>query len=265
MDLDPDVLRHYQLGGEDGRLVRGGTERLELLRTKELLARHLPPGPLDVLDIGGGSGRYAAWLAGLGHRVHLVDPVPLHVEQARARGGFTVAEGDARQLTVEDVSADVVLLLGPLYHLPEVADRRRALAEALRVLRPGGRLFAAAVSRFASSLDGMKKGFVTDAGFRGRTLATLEHGVHRSGGIDDGQFTTAYFHRPEELRAEVADAGFHVEALYGIEGPGGYEADDYPEWADAAFRDDILAMARATETEPSLLGFGPHLLAVGRR
>src|SRR5207244_9616974 len=109
-----------------------GASRIEFARTKELLQRVLGPPPADVLDVGGGPGAYAAWLAGLGYRVHLVDPVQLHVDQAteaasRAGHSFTAALGDARHLEEADESFDGVLLLGPLYHLVQRADRVRAL------------------------------------------------------------------------------------------------------------------------------------------
>ena len=151
-ELDPEILEYYQRGREAGRLVgEFPSGPLELVRTQELISRHLPPGPLDVLDVGGGPGVYASWLADRGDRVRLVDPVPLHVEQAAARDSRITAElGDARRLAASDASADALLLLGPLYHLTEATGRQAALQEAHRVLRPGGWLFSAAISRWAA-------------------------------------------------------------------------------------------------------------------
>src|SRR5437870_12160483 len=80
----PEVLAFYARGLEDRRL-RGEEGLLERYRTQELLLRYLPPPPAVVLDVGGGPGHYALWLAALGYEVHLVDPVPLHLEQARRR------------------------------------------------------------------------------------------------------------------------------------------------------------------------------------
>src|SRR5919201_6232747 len=96
---DAEMHSHYRAGVELDRLV-GGSSRIEFARTRELLERFLPPPPARVLDVGGGPGRYAAWMAGSGYAVHLVDPIPLHVEQATAtaRGlsnPFTVSAGDA--------------------------------------------------------------------------------------------------------------------------------------------------------------------------
>jgi SAM-dependent methyltransferase len=264
--VDPDVLRYYASGNEADRLVTGDVERLEFIRTKELLTRWLSETPLDILDVGGASGRYASWLAELGHRVHLVDPVPLHVEQARAvasgRASFDVSQGDARSLLFDDGSFDVVLVLGPLYHLVDHGDRARALREARRVLRGDGWLAAAAISRFASSFDGIVKGFAADPSFRRRVVHALATGNHHNDAHTAGQFTTAYFHRPEELRAELESVGLQVEGLFGVEGPGGYQADEGPDWLDPGYRAHIVELARQVEAEPSLLGFGPHLLAI---
>ena len=119
MRLPSDVLDHYALGREQDRLSRGHG-RLEALRTTELLERWLPPAPATVLDVGGAAGRYALPLAAQGYAVHLLDPVPLHVEQARRASAAAdrplaaVLQGDARALPYDDASADVVLLLGPL-------------------------------------------------------------------------------------------------------------------------------------------------------
>ena len=78
------VVTYYESGVENDRLA-SGIGRLELARTESLLRRLLPPAPSRVLDVGGGPGRYAAMLAHQGYEVVLVDPVPLHVEEARAR------------------------------------------------------------------------------------------------------------------------------------------------------------------------------------
>ena len=78
-------------------------------------------------------------------------------------------------------------------------------------------------------------------------------------------FTTAYFHRPEELRREVVDAGFDVEGLYGIEGPGWILGDFMDRWSEPSRRDVLVNVARALETEASVIGMSAHLLVVGRK
>ena len=147
-----DVVRFYEEEYcEADRLVTSGQGRLEFLRTQRLIERQLPRRRLRIADIGGGPGVYASWLASLGHDVDLLDPVAGHVRQALARppqpGSLRASIGDARNVGLDDASVDAVLLLGPLYHLPEAADRAQALAEAFRIVRPGGVVFAAAISR----------------------------------------------------------------------------------------------------------------------
>ena len=87
MVIDPAIESHYGTGYERSRLFPGGNPSLEYVRSMELLDRLLPRPPARVLDVGGGPGAYAAPLARQGYRVHLVDPVPLHVEQARQAAG----------------------------------------------------------------------------------------------------------------------------------------------------------------------------------
>jgi SAM-dependent methyltransferase len=265
--LPPEALQYYARGQEAARLEQGHGF-LEFARTCEIIGRWLPPPPARVLDVGGGPGPYAVWLARGGHRVTLIDAVPLHVTQAReaaASAGQVVDArvGDARRLDEAGQSADAVLLLGPLYHLIERTARLDALREARRVLRPGGLLFAAGVSRFASLLSGLFDGFLADPAFREIVQRDLVDGQHRNPTSHD-YFTTTFFHHPDELRAEVAEAGFGVEAVLGVEGPGWALPDLAVRWADPARRRDILAAARAVESEPSLLGLNAHLLAVGR-
>jgi 2-polyprenyl-3-methyl-5-hydroxy-6-metoxy-1,4-benzoquinol methylase len=104
MVSDPAIESHYGTGCERSRLFPGGNPSLEFVRSMELPGRLLPRPRARLLDVGGGPGTYAAPLARRGYRVHLVDPVPLHVEQARqaagsdTASGFTAAGGDAREL-----------------------------------------------------------------------------------------------------------------------------------------------------------------------
>jgi SAM-dependent methyltransferase len=268
--VDPAIESHYSTGYERSRLFPGGTPSLEFVRSMELLDRLLPAPPARLLDVGGGPGTYAAPLARRGYRVHLVDPLPLHVEQAReaAAAGpataFTAALGDARDLPEPAGSQDAVLLFGPLYHLTEAGDRRQALGEAHRVLRPGGRLLAVAVSRFAPLLDGVYRGWLDDPQFRRIVDQDLADGQHRNPDPVGRPefFTTAYLHTVTGFADEVEQAGFTGTAVYGVEGPGGPLRQ---EWADPRRREQILFAARAVETEPSLIGFSNHLIAAATK
>jgi ubiquinone/menaquinone biosynthesis C-methylase UbiE len=266
-----EIAGFYARGFERDRLA-SGAGALEFARTQVLLERYLPPPPAVVVDVGGGPGRYAIWLAERGYRVHLVDPVPLHVEQARAaagaRRGVALASaevGDARALDLPNESVDAVLLMGPLYHLPEEAERLQALAEARRVCRRGGGVIAAAISRFASTLDGLRGGYLEDPAFAEIAAGDLHDGRHRNPTGDPAYFTTAYFHRPEELAAECAAVDLAHEATLAVEGPAWLLPDLDARLADERRRTVLLAALAALESEPTLIGASAHLLAVARR
>ena len=258
--LAPAILEYYNQGREDGRL-REGDGRLEFWRTQDVLRRVLPePGGL-LIDVGGGTGIHAAWLAADGWDVLLVDPVPAHVEQASSLAGVSTRLGDARALDVDDATADVVLLLGPLYHLPDPEDRARALSEAARAVRPGGTVVGATINRHAALHDQLNRGGWFEPPRRARLAATSASGLSLTG----GDFTLGYFHHPADIAAELSAAGLDVTGQYGVEGAawllggiGGYLDDE-------SQREAVLEALRITESEPSLLGVSGHLLTAGRR
>jgi ubiquinone/menaquinone biosynthesis C-methylase UbiE len=268
-ELPEEILAYYARGMEEPRLGEG-KGFLERARTQELLQRFLPPAPAVVLDVGGGSGHYAAWLARRGYTVHLVDPVPLHLDQARARSAaqpdaplVSITRGDARQLAVESEQIDAVLLLGPLYHLIEQAQRLECLREARRVLRRDGTLVAVLISRFASTLDGLVSHLFDDPRYTPIAWEDLASGRHR--GIEEKYFTTAYLHHPEEIEAELSSAGFVETRVVAVEGPGWLLQDFETQWHSTTSRDIILEVVRRTESERSLLGASAHLMAVARK
>ncbi|MBP5908755.1 methyltransferase domain-containing protein [Streptomyces sp. LBUM 1478] len=261
--LPEEILAYYERGGENTRL-REGAGRLEFWRAQDLLRRLLPAAPARVLDAGGGTGIHAEWLAEDGYEVEVVDPVPMHVERSGRLPGVTARLGDARALPAGDAAYDVVLFLGPLYHLPERPDRVRALTEAHRTVRPGGVVVAATINRFAGLNDTLMLGNYFIPERREHIDSVAGHGRHRRS-PEDPHFTTACFADPAEVPGEFTEAGLTHEGQYGVEGVawlmGGVE-----EWLDAPERREaVLAATRRIESEPSLLGASGHVLTMGRR
>jgi len=254
---------YYAQLGELERLRRP-VGRLEFLRTWDLLARVLPPAPARVLDVGGATGVYAGPLAAAGYRVHVVDPLPEHAQAAAALPGVTAAVGDARRLPAAAATADAVLMLGPLYHLTERADRIRAWREAARAVRPGGVVAAATIGRYASAFDGFARGFYRHGGYAPMVDVTLDTGVHQP---PAGQpwFTTAYFHEPDEAATEAAEAGLTVERIAVIEGPLWMVGRLDELLADEAEAAHLLGVLRRVEADPALLAASSHLMTVARR
>lgn len=269
--LPSEIIAHYESVDEAQRLEKPESE-IERLRTQELLLRYLPPSPAVILDVGGGAGVYAFWLADRGYQVHLVDGVPLHIlqaeEAASQRGGAPIASislGDARQLEQPESSVDGVLLLGPLYHLTERSDRILALREARRVLRPGGVLFAAGINRFASTIAALLEDFIVDPQFMPIYEQDLRFGQHRNPTDDPRFFTTAFFHYPQELIDEVNEAGFRLDTLLAVEGPAQLLKDFEQQWQNPSIQDKIMRITRLVESERTLWGVSPHIMAIGRK
>ncbi len=267
--MDGEIVDFYENLYDESVRLDVGVGLLEKLRTQSIIARYLADQPQSIADVGGGAGVYAGWLAKLGHRVSLIDPTPRHVATASqldpSPGTISAGVGDARQLDFPDESFDLVLQLGPLYHLPERSDRNLALAEGTRVLRPGGRLIAAGISRFASTHDGLVRGWYTDEGFRTRAARTREDGVHHNPERHPNWFTTAYFHKPDELGDELKAAGFEDIDVLGVEGLAGWLPDLDERLSQSTTRDSLLSTLASVEREPSLVGVSAHLLAIGRK
>jgi ubiquinone/menaquinone biosynthesis C-methylase UbiE len=265
--LDPAVVRHYETIREEDRIASGIGE-LELLRVQEVLQNHLPGSPANVIDIGGGTGVHASWLADMGYRVQVLDIAPRHVAKVNAElstKGVSARLGDARRVPYPDETFDVALLFGPLYHLTEQSDRILALQEAIRVIRPGGTVAVAAVNRFASLFDGLGRQFLFDPDFRLIAGNDLADGQHRNPDERPNWWTTAYLHHPDQLRSESEQAGLLVRQIVGLEGLAAYLPQLAERWESAVDRETIIWSARAIETEPTLLGLSAHLLLIGEK
>ena len=269
------VGAYYASFGERewNRLKNPGDGFVEYAVTRRMLTKYLKPNS-HILDIGGGPGRYAIWLAKHGHRVVLADLSPELLAIARVKideAGVSanieeIVEADACDLSHwQDDSFDAVLSLGPFYHLPEESDRNQAITELRRVLRPNGFVFVALMPRY---------------GFLRRTLAMpderrhlaqpefvsriLEQGVF----INDipGRFTDGYGVRPEEAPAFFKQHRFTMLTLLAAEGIVGdiqrvlYEL----EQNDPSTYQAVLNVIINTANDPSIMGMASHLLYIGK-
>jgi SAM-dependent methyltransferase len=259
---DRVMLAHYTTGAELGRLET--RNRLEFERTKAILAERLPPTG-RLIDVGGGPGVYASWLAARGYEVDLVDPVPLHVEEAEraSKSGFPFRAhlGDARRLPFADCSADAVVMMGPLFHLVEPEDRAQALAEALRVLRAGGVLAASAMGRFFWFGHAVAQNTIRDPELRRRAMSFVDTGRRPEG---DAPYP-AFAHRPEELEAEMLAVGFTDVVVLAIEGFFHLLGDLERRLADPPSASALFEMLGRYEDDPAIVGLSGHLMAIGRR
>ena len=197
-------LNKYNKGIEKNRLHKG-LGLIEFARTKEILLETLPPAPAVIYDIGGAYGEYSYWLASLGYEVYLYDLSEKNIAMAHKFGrkcdvSLCCAEvADARSIPRPDESADAILLFGPLYHLTERTERDKCLAECKRLLKPGGLLFTANITAYASTLhfisvyDKKRRPALDDDAVFESLTRTVKTGVHRAARIEPKPFFQGIF------------------------------------------------------------------------
>ena len=252
-DIDARIQTYYgEVFDEHVRLTtRSAQGPLEFQRTQEIIRSHVPGG--RVLDIGGGAGIHSRALMDAGYEMEMIDPVVRHVEQAQ-EAGVRASVGDARELEYADQSFDAAILLGPLYHLASREDRLRALREAARVVRAGGVVLAAGLSRYVA-FGAASLGRPVPTPIPGEWAALIADGTPGS----QLRFPAGHFHTAEELEDEVADAGMDVLEVVGVEGPAGLLLESVADVREAA-----LTVARAASAVPGIRDQSAHLIAVAR-
>ena len=236
--------------------------------TRRYMQQYLP-NPQKVLDIGGGPGRYSIFLAQQGHEVTLLDLSGKNIRQAIERAKEagvhldSCIHGNALWLSeyiYKEEQYDAVLLMGPLYHLLNEEDRKKALAEALRVLKPGGILIASFISNYAPLQDYASR--LKDLEDGERLLRYLQDG--RNEKEDDVEFTTSYFCSAGEARKFMEEAGLKELAFAGVENIlcGKEEQlhrlseEQKERWLDLAWR---------LSRDQNLLGMSQHFLYIGEK
>jgi SAM-dependent methyltransferase len=275
--IDADVLAAYNAGIEKNRL-RSGLGLVEFARTCEILTETLPAPPAVIYDIGGGYGEYAWWLAARGYTVSLFDISERNIEMSAdlaaeyPKAQLTAAEiADARNIAMPDESADAILLLGPLYHITEYGERLAALRESFRLLKPGGLIFTAAITRYATLLwattvYGERNELLGDADFIEMVERELRDGQHiKKTSASYAGMGRSYFHLPRELADEIEAAGFVNAEVRGVIGASWLVPNLDEQWKDPKRRENILRTVRMTEKEDAVLGLSTHILAIAEK
>nr|WP_199076695.1 class I SAM-dependent methyltransferase [Pedobacter sp. ASV19] len=268
--ISKDIDQFYSKTSEENRLSLG-LGPLEYERNTELIGRYLSTSGKDtVIDVGGGPGVYAEWLAQLGHMVYLVDPVAKHIKQAKLRASklkkpFQCLLGESRNLAIPSGTADVVILHGPLYHLQSKQDRIISVKEALRVLKPGGTVLGFAINYTASTIAGLLNGMIHETSFYEMCKKELQTGIHNPPQNWPGLLPEAYFHKPEELKNEFETGGFTALDIIAVEGMIWLDSKYFETRSTPAKKEAIMALLKMTERDPSILSMSPHMMIAGRK
>ena len=252
----------YNKQTEDTRLTRSRHGQLEFFTTMEYIHKYLKPG-MKILEVGAGTGRYSIALAKEGFDVNAVELVKanLKVLKQNAKGIKNIKsfQGDALDLTkFKDNSFDMVLVLGPLYHLYFEKDQKRAIDEALRVCKKDGIVmfafipthnfvFGYGMEKDSSLVDTIKENFTDD--FKPRQFP--EQGFT---GFEISDFKKLFKDRPfKPLHILSTDSIMDLE-----EDRNGFHMTD--EEFDF-FKKYHLAICE----NPSMHGFSFHLLYIGKK
>lgn len=271
MESIKEVYEFYNNGAEIDRL-ENGLGKIEFYRTKEILSQYISDNSV-IYDVGGGIGKYSQWLA-KNNDVTLIELAPNAVEYAKKNMDMDCAykaeTGDARKIEKPDESADIVLLMGPIYHLQEKSERDRVLSEAYRVLKKGGMLFAVGISKFSSttwalSVYGNGNEFIDDDIYLNMLKNELKTGNHIRPKEYPFIIANAYFHTIDSLKNEIKSNGFEILNQHAIEGCIWIAPALNEKWDDEKSRKRLLDIIHATEHEETLMGMSPHFMVVAKK
>ena len=264
------IIDFYSKYDEDKRLDR---HMIEKLRSQAIISRFLYKPDMKILDVGGATGVYSFWLASLGHKIDLIDMVPAHIDQCKKKEKETgislnsINIGDACDISFDENTYDMVLLMGPLYHLVNREDRIKALKESYRVIKTDGILIVSAISRYAALFDGYRLDHVSDPAYRKILEGSIDNGIYSNDSGNDAYFTDAYFHLPDELRSEIVESGFEFDTLLAVEGFGNLfnDMEERLRTRDVSYLKMTLNHIKMAESDPSIIGVSNHLMAVGKK
>lgn len=244
-------------------------ERLELHKiefdiTKRYLDEYITGKGLEIFDIGGGPGRYSMYLAEQGHKVSLLDLSKRNIEVAKEKSsekGITLENyihGNALELEQYEQKYDVILLMGPLYHLVDEKDRRGCIEGALKLLKPSGIIVASFISNYAPIQDYLKNLYPIDS--IDELLVFLEDGKSEG----EKGFTTAYFTSAKEAKELMNSFGLEEKIFAGVENILNskekeiniLQEEEYKKWLDVCYK---------LSQHKSIIGTSEHFLYIGNK
>lgn len=238
--------------------------KIEFDITKQYLDEYIIGENLEIFDIGGGPGRYSIYLAEKGHKVSLLDLSNRNIEVAKEKSAERGIEleayihGNALELGEYEQKYDVIMLMGPLYHLINESDRKAAVDGALRLLKQNGIIIASFISKYAPIQDYLKGIHPIES--VDELLGYLEDG--KSAG--DKGFTTAYFTSAKEAKDLMNGFGLRELIFVGVENILGSKEKEINELGESEYIKWLDICYKLGQDE-NLIGTSEHFLYIGRK
>ena len=246
----------YKIFNEDSRLNHSKAARVEFLTTVKYIERYLKPGS-KIIDIGAGAGEYSLYFAKQGYDVAAVELADDNVAAFKAKLTpdlpIDLKQGNACDLSgFDDASFDIVLLLGPLYHISDPAERQKCINEARRICKQGGIIFFAYIS---NDMVVLTETFCYDLGY-------LINGDYNPETFAVNNFPFVFF-TVADARGELAKSGIKLLHEIAVDGVSELLAEKINQLDDEAYQQYINYHFYCCE-KPEMLGRSNHLLFVGR-
>lgn len=262
---DPEsIAGFYACYNEGNRLVASKAGKLEFLMTMKALKPFLSPEK-TMIELGSGHGIYIEHLCSQVKWATGSDLVDSHVEILKAKfrhhENVDIAKLDATDLSsIQDNTYDLVVCLGPYYHLGVLQERRQALCECRRICKAGGIIAVAYINRHYANAMYVKNGIY----FSRDEYLKLESGDTRSLKDRDAFLGISHFTTPEEIEAELHRLGLKTMDHLGTDGvyglfPKSLEAMNDPEY------EALVEYHEKTCREPCILGMSSHALILVRK
>ncbi len=248
---------------EWNRLDRDYYSRIEFAIQTHYIHKLIKPGE-SVVDIGAGAGRYAIELLKRGNKVALADLSDGLLEKAAERirklgldgGLLAVKQQNALRLDAfGDAQFDHALLMGPLFFMETLEERRRALQEAARVVKDGGLIFLTVMSSLHCVAEMF---YVPNLNYRlvalGNYASTIDDVMHKS------------LNRAECVKQLIADCGLELTVIYGTDSAAGMAFDKINEMAASeGYWRKMLDVLIKISADPSVLDLSSHITYVLRK
>lgn len=259
----------YNKASEETRLEKG-MGIFEFERIKELIEQHINKPKSTIIDVGGGTGKYAEWLSKTGHNVHLLEPVQKHIKLAKKRAQklnnpFSIIQGIAQNLPYKNETADLVILHGPLYHLQNREDRITAISEAKRVLKKDGIILGFAINATASTVVGLMNGMIHANSFFEMCKQELTSGIHNAPKDFPFLLADAFYHKPQQLKEEFLEHNLKITNLFAVEGMIWLDNEYFANMLDKKKSKTLQKLQKLTESDEYLLPFSPHMMISAKK